>query len=249
MNSKAEKLIKKTMQLRRECNIYKDNIIEDNSNVQYAYNPLIYAWKPHKFYLEKYGSLGGKIIIMGMNPGHGMGNTGIPFGCPEKVRTYLGITKLEVKEPVKIHPKRRITGLECKKPEISGKRIWGLIEEIYGSPTAAFNEIFVLNHFPLWMFNEFGQNITPDKLKASTTEEIFATCNKYLIDIVNILKAETIIGVGKYAHKMAKIAIEHANIKTITVKEIPHPSPANPLANKDKGKVWKNISKEVIQQK
>ena len=246
MNSKAEKIIKKTIKLREKCNEYMDRIIEANANVQYAYNPLDYAWKPHKFYLEKYSHLGAKTILMGMNPGHGMGNTGIPFGCPEKVRTYLDITNLEVKEPTKIHPKRKITGLDCKKPEISGKRIWGLIEEIYGPPISAFNEIFVLNHFPLWMFNEAGQNITPDKLKKSTTKDIFDACNKYLTDIIPILNAKTIIGVGKYAHKMAKLAIESSEIKTVSIKEIPHPSPANPMANKDKGKIWKKLSKEII---
>jgi len=247
MNSKTKIIVKKTKELREKCNIYKKQIIKNNSNVNYAYNPLDYAWKPHEFYLEKYGSLGAKTIIMGMNPGHGMGNTGIPFGCPEKVKTYLNITNLKVKQPVKTHHKREITGLECKKPEISGKRIWGLIEEIYGSPTNAFKEIFVLNHFPLWMFNESGQNITPDKLRKSTTKEIFTVCNKYLTDIADILNSETIIGVGKYAHKMAKLAISDNRIKSITVKEIPHPSPANPLANKDNGKIWKNLSKEVIQ--
>ena len=246
INSKAQEIIKKTKELSEKCNIYKKQIIENNSNIDYAYNPLDYAWKPHKVYLEKYGGLGAKTIIMGMNPGHGMGNTGIPFGCPEKVKTYLDITNLKVKQPMKTHPKRKITGLECTKPEISGKRIWGIIEEIYGSPTNAFNEIFVLNHFPLWMFNESGQNITPDKLRKSTTKEIFTACNKYLTDVAQILNCKTIIGVGKYAQKMAKLALSDNEIKTIIVKEIPHPSPANPLANKDKGKIWKKLSKKVI---
>ena len=246
MKSKTQKIIKKTKELSEKCNIYKKQIIENNSNIDYAYNPLDYAWKPHKVYLEKYGGLGAKTIIMGMNPGHGMGNTGIPFGCPEKVKTYLDITNLKVKQPMKTHPKRKITGLECTKPEISGKRIWGIIEEIYGSPTNAFNEIFVLNHFPLWMFNESGQNITPDKLRKSTTKEIFTACNKYLTDVIQILNCKTIIGVGKYAQKMAKLALYDIEIETIIVKEIPHPSPANPLANKDKGKIWKRLSKKVI---
>ena len=246
MSSKTEKLIRLTRALRDKCKIYKEKILEENSNVKFVYNPLDYAWKPHKTYLEMYGNLGAKTIIMGMNPGHGMGNTGIPFGCPEKVRTYLNIKKVEVKEPRRIHPKRKITGLECKKPEISGKRIWGLIEEIYGPPTVAFRKLFVLNHFPLWMFNNSGQNITPDKLKPSSTNEIFEICNIYLTDIAHILNSETVVGVGKYAHKMAKIAINNLKNKKITVKEIPHPSPANPLANKDKGKIWKKISKEVI---
>ena len=246
MNLKGANLIEITYKLSENCDHCKSKIIRDNDNIEFAYNPLNYAWEPHKKYLENYGSLGAKTIVMGMNPGHGMGNTGIPFGCPEKVSKYLNITGLEVKEPVNIHPKRRINGLECKKPEISGKRIWGLIEDIYGPPKNAFKNIFVLNHFPLWMFNSEGQNITPDKLKKSSAEDIFKICNKYLSDIINMLNAKKIIGVGKYANKMAHEAIKENNLEGIIIEEIPHPSPANPIANKDKGALWKKISKSVI---
>ena len=55
-----------------------------------------------------------------------------------------------------------------------------------------------------------------------------------------------IIVVGKYANKMAHIAIKENNLEGIIIEEIPHPSPANPLANKDKGAVWKKMSKSVI---
>jgi len=246
MNSKTENLINITRNFRDKCDTYKKKIIDDNPNIFFVYNPLNYAWKPHKYYLEKYGNLGAKTIIMGMNPGHGMGNTGIPFGCPEKVRTYLQITDLEVKHPSEMHPKRKIFGLKCEKPEISGKRIWGLIEEIYGLAIIAFKNIFVLNHFPLWMFNEAGQNITPDKLKSSSSKEIFEICNKYLIDVIQILDCENVIGVGKYAQKMAYTAVNDAKIESVIIKEIPHPSPANPLANREKGKVWNKICLEVI---
>ena len=158
----------------------------------------------------------------------------------------MGITNLEVREPVEIHPKRRITGLDCEKSEISGERIWGLIEEIYGKPDNVFKNVFVMNHFPLWMFNSKGQNITPDKLSKKSTVKIFRTCNKYLTDMVDILNAKMVIGVGKYANKMANEAIKENGLGGILVREIPHPSPANPLANKDKGAVWRRMSKNVI---
>ena len=93
---------------------------------------------------------------------------------------------------------------------------------------------------------KIGQNITPDKLKKSSAEDIFKICNKYLSDIINMLNAKKIIGVGKYANKMAHIAIKENNLEGIIIEEIPHPSPANPLANKDKGALWKKISKSVI---
>lgn len=249
MKLKIKKLIEITKKLSKDCEIAKKGIIRDNQNIDFAYNPLKYAWKSHKMYLEKYGNLGADTIIMGMNPGHGMGNTGIPFGCPEKVKDYLKIKNLKIREPKNSHPKRIITGLECNKPEISGRRIWSLIEEIFGSPEEAFKQIFVLNHFPLWLFNKSGQNITPDKLKSSSAKEIFDICNGYLLEVSNILKVKRVIAVGKYASRMAKKAIEDSNHKSFVIDEIPHPSPANPLANKQKGAIWRKIAREIITSK
>ena len=246
MKSRIEKLVEVTKRFSEECSNQKVRLINENKNIEFAYNPLNYAWESHKTYLKNYGYLGATKIIMGMNPGHGMGNTGIPFGCPEKVKNYLKIRDVKINKPKKIHPKRLVTGLECKKPEISGKRIWGLVEEIYGAPEKAFQNIFVLNHFPLWMFNSSGQNITPDKLSISSSKIIFEKCNRYLIDVVSILKIKRIICVGKYASRMAHKAVKNSDFQDLIIDEIPHPSPANPLANKEKGALWKKIAREVI---
>ena len=246
MRKKQRTIIELTNELRINCDKLKLNIIDNHNHIKFIYNPLNYAWKPHEYYLNNYGNLGAQKIIMGMNPGHGMGNTGIPFGCPVKVKEYLNITNLEVKKPKIMHPKRKILGLECKKPEISGKRIWSLIEDIYGPPEIAFKQIFVLNHFPLWMFNESGQNITPDKLNLKKSKSIFEICNDYLINVIKILDIKEIIGVGKYAHNIAKKVINDEQFKEIKIKEIPHPSPANPIANKEKGEYWKRKAKAII---
>ena len=249
MKSKAEKLIEITKKFGEECSNKKARLIEENKNIEFAYNPLDYAWISHKTYLKEYSDLGASKIIMGMNPGHGMGNTGIPFGCPEKVKNYLKIRDLKINEPKKMHPRRVVTGLKCKKPEISGKRIWGLIEEMYGAPEKAFKNVFVLNHFPLWMFNSSGQNVTPDKLSISSSKFILDECNKYLINVAKILKIKRIICVGKYASRMAQKAVKNSGVENLTIDEIPHPSPANPLANKEKGALWKKIARDVIQDK
>ena len=97
------------------------------------------------------------------------------------------------------------------------------------------------------MFNQNGQNITPDKLSISSSRLIFETCNRYLIDIVDVMNAKRIICVGKYANRMARKAIKNFNAQNLTIDEIPHPSPANPLANKEKGALWKKIAREVIE--
>ena len=64
MKLKIKKIIEITKKLSKDCEIAKEGIIRDNQNVAFAYNPLKYAWKSHKIYLEKYGNLGADTIIM-----------------------------------------------------------------------------------------------------------------------------------------------------------------------------------------
>ena len=48
---------------------------------------------------------------------------------------------------------------------------------------------------------------------------------------------------------MAQKAVKNSGVENLTIDEIPHPSPANPLANKEKGALWKKIARDVIQDK
>ena len=58
--------------------------------IDYIYNPLIYAWEPHKAFIELGGNKGAKTILLGMNPGpHGMGQMGIPFAATTIVKDFL----------------------------------------------------------------------------------------------------------------------------------------------------------------
>ena len=42
------------------------------------YNPLEYAWEPHRNYVEKYCSQRKTVLFLGMNPGpYGMAQTGV----------------------------------------------------------------------------------------------------------------------------------------------------------------------------
>ena len=247
MNKLAiQKLIASTNTLRKEINLISDELIQKCPQIDWAYNPLEYAWKVHEKYIQMYGGLGSKTIILGMNPGHGMGNTGIPFGCPEQVRDYLKIKNIKIMKPKSMHPKRKVYGLECSKPEISGRRIWSTIKEFYGSPEKAFSKIYVMNHFPLWMFDKEGKNVTPDKLPLSKSKEIFDLCNINLLKVIDALEAEKVIAVGNYSEKMIRKALKQKELSNLILEKIPHPSPANPLANKEKGNVWKNIVKDIL---
>ena len=163
MDAALTELVRQSaIKLKNACDDLIPILIKEQDKLNVIYNPLYYAWNPHNAYITRFSGNGAKILMMGMNPGHGMGNTGVPFGCPEQVREFLEIKNLLVEQPRMNHPKRTVIGLEQPKYEVSGRRIWGLLKEMFETPEKTSEYIYIVNHCPLWMFNEKGQNITPE---------------------------------------------------------------------------------------
>jgi single-strand selective monofunctional uracil DNA glycosylase len=194
--------------------------------VHTVYNPLVYAVRPHNRYLELAGGAPRKVIFLGMNPGPwGMAQTGVPFGEVAIVRDWLGIEEA-VDKPEKEHPKRPIEGFACARSEVSGRRLWGLFRERFGTPANFFAGHFVANYCPLVFMEAGGANITPDKLPAGEAAPLFALCDTALAATIELLKPEWVIGVGAFAKK---------RIDTLggpfSAAQILHPSPASPMAN------------------
>ncbi|XP_004872843.2 single-strand selective monofunctional uracil DNA glycosylase isoform X1 [Heterocephalus glaber] len=82
------------------------------------YNPVDYAWEPHRSYVTRYCQGPKEVLFLGMNPGpFGMAQTGVPFGEVSVVRDWLGIGG-PVLTPAQEHPKRPVLGLQCPQSEI-----------------------------------------------------------------------------------------------------------------------------------
>ena len=201
------------------------------SKVHAVYNPLLYAIHPHNLYLELAGTAPKKVIFLGMNPGPwGMAQTGVPFGEIAAVRDWLGI-EAAVDKPGIEHPKRPIVGFSCARSEVSGRRLWGLFRERFGTPKSFFHEHFVANYCPLVFMDSNGANITPDKLSAEETTPLFEICDQALAETIKLLKPEWVIGIGGFAKK--RIDRVRAALKSgqFSAAQILHPSPASPKAN------------------
>jgi single-strand selective monofunctional uracil DNA glycosylase len=199
--------------------------------VTHIYNPLDYAWNLHRAYISRYGTKRKKIIFLGMNPGpFGMAQTGVPFGEIAAVRDWLQISGA-VDQPPNPHPKRPITGLACKRAEVSGRRLWGLFKDRFGTPDKFFADHYVVNWCPLAFMESSGKNFTPDHLPKTVYAQIVDACDRHLAAHVREQKPQVLVGVGKFAATAAERVIGHN--KNVRVATIPHPSPANPAANKD----------------
>ena len=207
-------------------------------------NPLDYARDCHEEYLNRYGNLGAKTLMLGMNPGPwGMAQCGVPFGATAMVRELLKIDH-PVQQPQNAHPKRPIIGLSLARQEASGTRLWNLLNQHYGTAEEIHEQVFIVNHCPLLLLDENARNITPDKISGKAVTKLMDVCDQHLRDVVEALGITRIIGVGKYAEKRAKIAI--GEDKGVLITSCWHPSPASPLANRNDGKDWRNNVKTIL---
>ena len=240
----VERMIETSSKLRDDVEKFADSLVKEGS-VDTVYNPLAYAWEPHRAYLELASGEGAKTLLLGMNPGpHGMGQMGIPFAATSVVRDLLKITNLDVGQPRTPHPKRPISGLDWPKEEVSGTRLWGLLANEYGSAESIFKSVFLLNHCPLMLFSgERATNITPDKISGPTTQALLERCDEHLREVVDIMQIRRVIGVGRYSEKRALNALSGIDISVTTCW---HPSPASPLANRNKGEDWKKNVRNVL---
>ncbi|XP_059812187.1 single-strand-selective monofunctional uracil-DNA glycosylase 1 [Hypanus sabinus] len=211
--------------------------------VSYVYNPLEYAWEPHRCYVQKYCSSPKEVLFLGMNPGpFGMAQTGVPFGEVSAVRDWLGVSGA-VGHPEREHPRRPVLGWACGRSEVSGARFWGLLRSLCGlagAPTF-FARCFVHNLCPLAFLDGAGRNLTPADLPREVREQLLVICEASLRRVVAALGVATVVGVGRVAEGRARRALGDG----VKVLGIPHPSPRNPNANRGWGKEAAELLREL----
>ena len=197
--------------------------------VTHVYNPLEYARESLSQYHAKFASTPKEVVFLGMNPGPwGMAQTGIPFGELNAVRDWMQINA-PVGTPAEMHPKRPVMGFSCNKREVSGRRLWGWAQESFQTPNRFFKRFFVANYCPLLFIEKSGRNRTPDQIRVAERKPLEEICDQTLRRTIDFFKPRYVVGVGKFAEKRARIAIDNQNVK---IGLITHPSPANPQANR-----------------
>jgi single-strand selective monofunctional uracil DNA glycosylase len=197
--------------------------------VTHVHDPFTYAREPWERYLARWATAPKELVLLGMNPGpFGMAQTGVPFGDVAMVRDFLGVTGA-VERPVDEHPARPVLGFETKRAEVSGTRLWGWIRDRFGTAEAFFARGFVLNWCPLLFLEASGKNRAPDALPRHERAPLEAICDQALRQSIEVLQPRLVVGVGQFAEKRARIALEGLDVD---IGCIPHPSPASPQANR-----------------
>jgi len=214
--------------------------LEFGPPVAHVYNPLEYAWGPHQEFLERFGSGPKDVVLVGMNPGPwGMAQTGIPFGCVSLVSDWLALRNRKVDRPEAEHPRRPVTGFDCKREEVSGTRLWGWARDRWGTPDRFFAKHWVTNYCPLLFLDAEARNLTPDKLRAGELREVTTRCDRALRRVVETTGARFVIGIGGFAESRVRAACAGLDL---TLGRILHPSPASPVANRG----WADAASEEL---
>lgn len=211
--------------------------------VTYIYNPVQYAYEPHSQYVKRFCTSRKRILFLGMNPGpYGMAQTGVPFGEVKVVKEWLKVSG-EIHRPPVEHPKKPIWGFDCPKSNVSGQRFWGLIQRYCKKPEFFFKHCFVHHMCPLIFINHTGKSFTPAELPAAERRMLLDICERSICEVVQLLGVEIVIGVGKFPQERARAALKAVGMDWVRVETIMHPSPANPMANKN----WDGIAEKQLE--
>jgi single-strand selective monofunctional uracil DNA glycosylase len=155
----------------------------------------------------------------------------------------------EVRKPLKEISSKPVEGLNCTREEQSGKRFWGVIEELCGTPENFFNHCFVYNICPFAFLHSSGRNITPPEIKGDSKLKLKDVCLEYLRQAIEVLNPQIIISVGSYVNDRIKELQKKNQLNpNIVCKLIPHPSPRS-INNQDwveKAKKW-FVDNEIIE--
>jgi single-strand selective monofunctional uracil DNA glycosylase len=158
------------------------------------------------------------------------------------VRDWLGIEAPLSRTLPKQHARYPILGMACHRSEGSGSRLWGWARSRLGSPENFFSRFFVWNYCPLLFIGD-GHNLTPEHLNRRETEALTAVCDRALAAAVRELAPEAIVGIGRYAERRATAVVGAETETGADVRYLPHPSPANPAANRE----WSSLAEQVLE--
>lgn len=231
-SARASALIDAALALRRDV-----DRLAFAEPVRHVYNPLDYAWEPHRAYLARFGNTRKRMLLLGMNPGpYGMMQTGVPFGEVAAVADWMQI-RARVDTPADQHPKRPILGFDCPRSEVSGRRLWAWAQLRFGTAQAFFAQAFVVNYCPLVFLEAGGRNRTPEQLPAAESRPLHEACDRHLAACIAALEPEWLIGIGGFAEKRLRAIVEgdrldSALARRLQIGQILHPSPASPAANR-----------------
>ncbi|XP_032502013.1 single-strand selective monofunctional uracil DNA glycosylase isoform X3 [Phocoena sinus] len=196
--SSAEGFLEEELRLNAEL-----KQLQFSEPVGIVYNPVEYAWEPHRSYVTRYCRGPKQVLFLGMNPG--------PFGMAQTGRPVLG--------------------LQCPQSEVSGARFWGFFRNLCGQPEVFFRHCFVHNLCPLLLLAPSGRNLTPAELPAKQREQLLGVCDAALCRQVQLLGVRLVVGVGRLAEQRARRALAGL-MPEVQVEGLLHPSPRNPQANK-----------------
>lgn len=117
---------------------------------------------------------------------------------------------------------RPIKGFQYNTAEQSGKRVWTLFRDLFGSANDFFSVCGVLNVCPIAFFEkDTGKNLTPENFPKHSLKKFKSICVKHLLRVVAELKPRQIVCLGRFV----ETCLGTTTGLNVEIIYIPHPSP------------------------
>lgn len=130
--------------------------------------------------------------------------------------------KGQIRNPANMLPTKPITGLLTEIDEPSGKLFWSYVEQKSNNNLDLFfKQCFVLNCCPLSFLRATGDNVVAEKLAPTYRDQVVENCLKLVEDIVNQLKPDVIVGMGRYVFNCLN---QSEKLKTKRIVYMRHPN-------------------------
>ncbi|XP_018020990.1 single-strand selective monofunctional uracil DNA glycosylase-like [Hyalella azteca] len=225
------------------------------------YDPVNYARQPYQEYLNKFfppgqerRPAGKKILFLGMNPGWGAAQTGVPFCESDSDCQLLSINCTEVGRPKEAktddtddtddNPFKNAIRTKCE------NRLWKLLLKLFDNDVKAlFSSQLVFVHYycPVMLLDSEDKYLAVKKLQGggSATKagrrKLESLCDEALREVVKLLCVTDIVAVGKYPAHAAQRSF-HTATKTDNVKihRISHPDNNKLLWNETVEKILRD---------
>ena len=197
-------------------------------------------------YVNKYCQGRKNALFVGMNPTpSGMARTGVPFGDPDYVKSWLKLDGF-VNEPIE--------DFDYKDSERSGKNLWSFLQSIFKDAEEFFRDNFIVNYCPLIFLSKdkshmlslenMVENEDRDGKKILSSEEynrmkvyisdVLNACNDYLISMIGIIKPRHVIAFGNAVKEFVDDALRVSTVR--------HPSDLGRKGKRYANMDWQDIA-------
>lgn len=176
-----------------------------------VWNPQLYGLPLYRRFAEGHlPAKPGALLAFGLNPGkYGMSQTGIPFTDVTRA-AQIGIPL----EPPGVAPVSLRPFLKSYRVERSSASVYGLLDEVWGSPREGWRAMWALAPCGLLFLEKEGENVTPADARLKR-DDVLALRLRVIRESVALAKPRGVLLLGQDVARVAADALADQDVLVV----------------------------------